>query len=529
MNKWRKILSLLLTAALLTLSFSGCKNESATVDPPPRIALMPLDSRPCNTQYPQTLAEACNAKLLMPSLNDMDVFTTDANREALWQWLEKTATDSDHLIVFTNTLFCGGLINSRNSNAYTHVEEDLVRFETLCDTFKSDHPKGTITVIQVLPRLHPNQYDDLLYFYGDMLKDYGIAWDAADVSNVEPTTPDTIPSEIVEAYRNLHQTAGEMALSLNAMAQDGRIDHLLISQDDGEVSCPANITFRTIQATQSDRTDLIHGADELAMLLVVDTLSDKLPATPVRVVYSDDSQKTVCYPYEAIPLEDMVAEKLALANLTATDDDTATTLYLHCTTDDASATAEAINAADGVFGIADIALTNQSDPALTPLLTDQDNFDRISAYAGWNTAGNSIGTVCAVLRLHALIDAQFDSIDKDAAADALLRFRGIRYAEDLGFMTGIRRTLHQSLEDDGSMNDRLVFADESAYQHAKERLAEDYAPFNAQISPLFDGDHTLTFGEHHLKCTVQDFSSTITFPWPRAFEVLADIQLNTQT
>ncbi|MDQ9823495.1 DUF4127 family protein, partial [Acinetobacter sp. 163] len=93
------------------------------------------------------------------------------------------------------------------------------------------------------------------------------------------------------------------------------------------------------------------------------------------------------------------------------------------------------------FGLADIAKTNQADPALTSALTDRTNFDTIDAYASWNTAGNSIGTVCAMLRANALIANDFEALsnsERREAATALLHFRAVRYAEDIGFMANIR-------------------------------------------------------------------------------------------
>lgn len=527
MKKWRNILIMLLCAALVITGLAGC---GASREKTP-VALMPLDSRPCNTQYPALLADSVNVQLSMPNEDSMDRFTTDADREALWQWLENEGTKSKHLIIFTNTLFCGGLINSRNSDAYTNVNEDLARLENLCKDFKKDKSAGTVTVVQVLPRLTPNQYDTTLAPYSKALKAYGAAWDETDLQsngNSTPEQPTNVPDEALNTYRNLHETAADMAATLNNMTQEGLIDRLIISQDDGEAACPANVTFRALEKTKSANTLLLHGADELGMLLVVDAAAEGTDATPVHVVYSDDAAKQEYYPFEAVPLETMVAEKLALAGLTPTDDESAPALYIHCKSDDAAQTIDALEGNTTIFGLADIAKTNQADPALTSALTDRANFDTIDAYAGWNTAGNSIGTVCAMLRANALIANDFEALsnsERREAATALLHFRAVRYAEDIGFMANIRIPLQNELTAEHQMKDTTAFTDDAAYEHANSRLAEQYAGFNDVLTPLFNGDHTLSFGPHTYDCSIKDFTSSLTFPWPRAFEVKADVSM----
>lgn len=87
------------------------------MSPPPifpgTIALVPLDSRPCNTQYPQVLSQMADHRILLPPADALDDFLRPADSEALWQWLEDASRQSQTLILFTNELFNGGLIHSR--------------------------------------------------------------------------------------------------------------------------------------------------------------------------------------------------------------------------------------------------------------------------------------------------------------------------------------------------------------------------------------------------------------------------------
>lgn len=517
MHTARRFLIALLCLLLPLSTLSGC----SLAEEPPTIALVPLDSRPCNTQYPTLLAEAEAATLLMPEDEAMDCFLENADSDALWQWLEEAAATADDLVIFTNSLFCGGLIASRSSGAYDNIDDDLARLNALCQAFKADD-QHSITVVQVLPRLTPNQFDSVLYPYVDALTAYGEAWDkAAANGDAAPTSASGVSDEALNEYRTLHEKSAELAESLNALAGDGLIDRLIISQDDGDVYCPANITFRQLEDTRSDNTLLIHGADELAMLLVSDLAAADLEAPSLEVVYSDESDKELCYPYESITLEEMTNQKLALAGFD-TDGEATATLYIHTSSTDLEQTEAAIADHEGLFGLADVALTNQADAALVDTLLSSEHFDSIDAYAGWNTAGNSIGTICAMLRAISVLDARWDSLSEEeqtAAAKALFAFRAIRLGEDVCYMAELRDSLQASLQADGLTDHTTAFADDAAWQEANERLSTAYASCNSQLTQLFNGSHTLYLGSHSPSFTISDFDSSASFPWARSFEV----------
>lgn len=518
----RKGLVLLLCLLLPLSTLSGCHSD--TLGEAPEMALLPLDSRPCNTKYPQLLAEAAAGSLALPPDEAMDEFLRPADRDALWQWLEEDAIDADEVIIFTNSLFCGSLIASRSSGAYDEIDASLHRLEMFCEKYD-----GHLTVVQVLPRLTPNQFDSVLYPYVDAITPYGRAWDEADAAGKEaPTSADGVPDDVLAEYRALHEKSAELAKALDDMAAEGMIDRLLITQDDGEAHCPANITFRALEAQHSENTELLHGADELAMLLVSAYTSTGLDATPVHLSYSSEANKDRTYPYESISLDEMTSEKLALAELVS-DDNASSTLWVHCDTNDLSQTQAAITEHDGLFALADVAKTNSADPALAETLLSAEGLDQIDAYAGWNTAGNSIGTVCAMLRTMAALDARWDSLSseaREAAATALVQFRALRLAEDVCFMAELRSTLQSQFETEGLSNYTTAFSDDAAWETANTRLAEAFAPYSERLAALFNGSHTLHLPSHDVRLTVSDFSATAHYPWSRSFEAAIDIALS---
>lgn len=184
---------------------------------------------------------------------------------------------------------------------------------------------------------------------------------------------------------------------------------------------------------------------------------------------------------------------------------------------------------DGLFALADVAQTNQADPALADALLSPENASALDAYAGWNTAGNTIGTTIATLRAMDTLDARWDDLSADArknAVRALYTFRAIRLAEDICYMAQIRPDLQQQLALVDIQDHTSAFADSTAWQKANTQLQQTYTPYNTQLATLFNGAHTLRLTNHTIPVQITNFASQATFPWPRSFEVRIDVEMD---
>ncbi|NMA01173.1 MAG: DUF4127 family protein, partial [Clostridia bacterium] len=206
-----------------------------------RIGLIPLDSRPANTQYPELLAELAGLDLEIP-YEYLDNFLIPANRDQLWQWLSNETTEFNSLIINTSVLFNGSLIETRNPEAYKLAEEQLEQFRSFC----LENKDKNIIVINVLPRLLPSQFTNL-WPYQKPLVEYAIALDKADLSGQgDISLPSDVPEELVQDYLSIYTRAELIAHSLIEMAQEGLIDHLLFGQDDAEKHGLSNRIVRKI-------------------------------------------------------------------------------------------------------------------------------------------------------------------------------------------------------------------------------------------------------------------------------------------
>jgi hypothetical protein len=87
-----------------------------------RIALVPLDSRPPNWQFPQRLARIGGLALAAPVRELLGGLNGGAQRELLLAWLAGTAPDCEAAVLSWDALCYGGLIQSRRLDTETDCE-----------------------------------------------------------------------------------------------------------------------------------------------------------------------------------------------------------------------------------------------------------------------------------------------------------------------------------------------------------------------------------------------------------------------
>jgi hypothetical protein len=78
-----------------------------------RIALLPLDSRPPNWQFPQRLAALAGVELVLPPREWLGTLHAPARQAELLAWLARTAPECDAAVFAWDALIYGGLVQSR--------------------------------------------------------------------------------------------------------------------------------------------------------------------------------------------------------------------------------------------------------------------------------------------------------------------------------------------------------------------------------------------------------------------------------
>ena len=470
-----------------------------------RIGLIPLDSRPANTQYPELLAKLAGLDLEIP-YEYLDDFLTPANRDQLWQWLSNETTEFNSLIINTSVLFNGSLIETRNPEAYKLAEEQLEQFRSFC----LENKDKNIIVINVLPRLLPSQFTNL-WPYQKPLVEYAIALDKADLSGQgDISLPSDVPEELVQDYLSIYTRAELIAHSLIEMAQEGLIDHLLFGQDDAEKHGLSNRIVRKISKDFTEKITFVHGADELTMLALVKN-AISVPEQGINISYSNKDFTTKVFPFEADTLEKVLEAKLNYLGLKNNPHSP----FLEIIHTDPNNSTEVLTLIEenhhDYLGVADIAFTNRGDISLRESFLAPQVFNRINGYSGWNTASNTLGTELSnFATVQHFLSQDWKKAEKIKALEAYMNFKYIRFAEDFVYQGILRNELNNRLLakglDPNNLGERKA--------EAETILKELFVPYQEQLQKAFMGEHTL--GD--LIFTVKEIKSEISLPWARTFE-----------
>lgn len=375
-----------------------------------QIGLLPLDERPVNTRYPVMLGAIAGAAVELPP--QLGRFREPADPSLLIDWLDSTASNMVAHIVSFEMLGYGGLIPSR----LTH--EPAANVITRLEYLRNLH--GSVLGFNVITRI--NRYNDATEEPG-YWADYGEALYAlSQAMHREGELPPTdVPRAIREDFlrrRLRNHTVNLAALELLA---DHALDMLVISSDDtGDVGL--NVQEKDWLQTMASRFDfgdrllMYPGADEVGSVLVTRLLNQHYERRPcVHPVYIVPEGRQHHAPYEDVPVEVTVTRQLRAAGCIEGDESAEAWLFINPPLPDAPdwlgytepiashephldaalhAIEQALSAGKQVW-IADVAYPNGSDPLLMDKLLARFNLDDLSAYGGWNTAGNTIGTVVA--------------------------------------------------------------------------------------------------------------------------------------
>ncbi|MFD4790033.1 DUF4127 family protein [Streptomyces sp. NPDC058459] len=500
-----------------------------------RIGLLPLDERPVNTRLPQQVGAVAGAVVSLPPEHLLSARKRPADTAALTRWLEGAPVGeqpADALVVSLDMLGFGGLIASRTSN--DPAASVLGRWETL-RRVRRGSPGCAIHGVSLVTRA-PNSYDsdeepdywqeigaDLHRLGGALHRDYlderdGLLESASELRG-------RLPGHAVDDFTRRRLRNHTVNLAALSLACDKILDTLLITADDTAERSAGSLEqhwlahWRDVLAGAGENVLMHPGADEVATVLVARTVLAALRGEPLRiaVVCAVPGGLDRVAPYENVPLGVGARGHIRATGSVPVEPDGADLVLVVHPPDkaggdwahrhpevrraddaDVKATAEAVASYLGrgaAVAVADCAYPNGSDPALLEALSQRLPLASLAGYAGWNTAGNTLGSVIAQ---GALFAASRQAGTFDAAAHRRLLLH--RLVEDGAYMADARgralaaftdRTRHSTLPSD------LV---QPVTNWIAGNLADSPASF-----PGFEG------------WTVA--ASSVRLPWQRTFEL----------
>ncbi|MEM9770152.1 MAG: DUF4127 family protein [Cyanobacteria bacterium P01_D01_bin.73] len=402
-----------------------------------KLIYIPLDERPCNINYPQSIAKLQRRiQLKVPPNNYLSQKKKAAPTNQLWQWLEDEIPNCDGVILSVEMLIYGGLLPSRLHK--DSVETLLNRVEKIRQ-LKQLNPKLFILASNLIMRSpsynsseeEPDYYAD----WGASIFRWGWLTDKQnrqDLSSSEQSSLDdltqSIPTEYLQDYRQRRLNNRRINQAVIQLVKDGIIDFLSIPQDDSAEYGFTVMDQREIYgAIASERLQhKIHvypGADEVGCTLLSHAYVHYSQSikSPIKIypLFSSINSEGIVPLYEDRPLgESLKAHILAAGGCLVTDPERADFVLAINTAGQmmqeawdqskkditystcrnlryfSSAIAQFIQQGKSV-AIADVAFANGGEIELIEMLDKNGTLDQIIAYAGWNTNCNTLGTAIA--------------------------------------------------------------------------------------------------------------------------------------
>lgn len=488
---------------------------------------LPVDGRPAVRAQVQQLLAIAGWELRCPEVSALGHFREPADRDALAAWLRLHAADADGLVLSLDMLIYGGLVPSR----FTPDPLDTLRSRlALLHELKAAHPGLPLFAMLATMRISDNDVADEEKPYWAEHGRRLWAWsyhsdraavlaatvggggeEAARSAAAAATAESAIPAAVRADYKATRERNFAVALDVLGLVQQGTIDRLVLPQDDTALY-GFNIAERRSLAAEvarrglASRVAIYAGADEVLHTLAARLVAqlEGRPALRVHTVCSNPehvAQLTALY--EDRPLLDAVAAQVAAVGAVASPDETSADVLLAVHSQGTAQGDWAMRRAlrephpldpawlAGVRRwqqagkpvlLADLAYANGGDPALFAQLGTLP-----SAYAGWNTASNSLGSLLATA---VLAQGRWHRAEARQALE-------LRLLEDLVYQAQLRQKLR------GQIDETLATA------------ADLLAAARAVVVPAANAWAT----EHGLVCRVAD----VALPWGRTFEI--DLQL----
>ncbi|GGH87186.1 hypothetical protein JOD43_003842 [Pullulanibacillus pueri] len=442
-----------------------------------KIVFLPLDERPCNYDYPKQLASMTELDVVLPQREILGKKKLPAQFSNIRDWLVQETRSADYLILSIDMLVYGGIVPSR----LHHLSENEWRQAlNVIREMKENNPSLKIYAFNLIMRApaYNNSEEEPAYYskFGRAIYRYGWLMDKKDregLTKIEREEQDKVVREVPDEILRDFLNRRKMNAKINHMSIDlvngGLIDFLIIPLDDNSKYGFTSKEQRTLifnieEKNLFDKVHIYPGADEIGCTLLARVFAQVNNYTPlIHARYSSTQGPLIIPKYEDRSLnESLKAHVTAIGGiLTDTSISADVHLFIHSPAVGETEVAEQgpyderhrsyfseINIREIVHvmdyllkenkfvALADVATCNGSDRALMKLMAKIKLHNRLHAYGGWNTSGNTMGTVLA----HGIIGSfYFNRNLWEKVANNSRKFYTTRIIEDWGYQAVVRQ------------------------------------------------------------------------------------------
>ena len=489
-----------------------------------KIVYLPLDERPCNYHFAGRIAQGSGVQVLKPEMRVLGDKKQPADFEGLKEFLLSHAPDADSFVLSLDMLLYGGIVPSR----LHHLSEDVL-FERLntIERIKEINPKAKIYAFALIMRCPKySSADEEPDYYGDCGREIFLSGQIKhklQLGHMEKEEAEKLLEQysvVIGAHLQDFETRRKVNrnLLLKAVEKLHRsIDFLIIPQDDsaeyGYTSMDREAIKAEIRARGLEDVAMYPGADEVGMTLLARAVCESRGISPkVYCEFAHENAPNVIPLYEDRPLGATLPFQIGSAGCVACDkyEDADIILYLNYPAHSPVEVFEEKSAgyderhlaaftesilrsvqAGKVTAFADGAFCNGGDKEFLRALNERMELLSLSAYAGWNTSSNTLGTV--------ICQAVFVFLFGDSAHQK--RFLAERLYEDVGYCGYVR----------SYVTNNLLPALSYDYFNAGETAGE--------VARLVKKELTAFMSENFPNIAKAYDISVCQMPWRRMFEV----------
>lgn len=511
------------------------------IEPAGKILLIPLDSRPPCQQMVISAGRITGSEVVVPPQSMLDYYSQPGDTAAVRAWLRENLAGARAAIISADQLLYGGLLAAREKSA---SPEDTASLLAFLRELHAAHPQIPLYVFSILPRLTPQDSIDGYQERKDLIaysrlvgrQAAGLETDEQEIAALR----DRIPAESLRKYLQRFRENERLNQQLIDLAAEGTIRRLVLGQDDGEAYSIPNIEKSALTGyiaalgLTREQAFLTHGADELALTFLAEIEMQRTGLHPsIYMDASSDWAEKHYLPYMAISSGDCASEKLELLGLcpAKTPKEADCILFLSVNDHKADTLAsradsvkrlQAYQASGKPVALVDLSEHFRAEETLLPQLIAADfPLNSLAAYAGWNTASNSIGTALSEAVLY--LAARHASRSREELlnlAQAQANFLQGRLLEDYYYLKADIDTINRALRKSGYRNTADLDLEHNfryataMLQKGMQQHAEVLEGTGAARAPF-----AVTGTAGALTLRQQRLHLDTGFPWPRTFEI----------
>lgn len=497
-----------------------------------KILLIPVDDRPATTQFTQMIGAIAGYEVLTPPQRLLGRFNRPGDPDAILAWAKsRDLSKYSAVVVSSEMVTCGGLISSRSARTPLYVaKRRLAEIESL----KRSAPHVPFYAFSAIQRIAPTAFAYNASWQQAMAK-YAVIKSAVvgrgtkqqrtDLERLKKVIPDVEITRYYAARERNHQVQERLL----QMVDRGTFDYLILGQDDAQPNGPHVAETHKLER-ESERLDVgekvyfSEGIDQLSSVILSRAILKSSGWSPrVRINYADEIGKGKIAPYESAHVEENLKYQLVASGAIPVNTTFEADYTLYVNTPDPRQPQfdgflqELTSDIDQGFpvAVADINLgkAGTGDARLFDALCSSGRAMKLLSYAGWNTAGNTMGTAIPAANMY--LFARRDACDPITCELNQRAFLLHRMVNDFEYHR-YTRPMAYKLQSDLGLPKEEVYG--PPFTTLNEFVQKD---LQVRLTTLFKNQfegRTFFAGSKQYRMDALR-NVDIQLPWPRAYEV----------